>query len=375
MNSSSRDRQTVVPSSYWTLMCHTAVHSVRAPLLATLFTVLIVEHVFLFPFILPFYRGALGSAYADESSTVMSGLRYLLSERLVLHETSLEDCLLWVGVTMVIHSVMYVAINVFYALCDCDVLSSSSRKNNWLSWITRLLSFLQRWAGAYKIERPIHAVTCRPAFDTAMLLETIVGHIFVQPVFLVLIFTFVARFRRFDEPILAAKADHLSPLLISDFQHWSTIFVQFFWMQVVQDAGFYITHRAFHEFPALYQHHKLHHSFRATVSWAAEVQSPLEQINIFDQSAYCIIFSPSISLSVWCGWIVWRLWEAYEVHSGFDFSQSWLGKMGLLYGERARFHDLHHSRNTGNYGNPHLFDYIFGTYISGADCAKAAKKD
>ncbi|KNC82370.1 hypothetical protein SARC_05341 [Sphaeroforma arctica JP610] len=61
---------------------------------------------------------------------------------------------------------------------------------------------------------------------------------------------------------------------------------------------------------------------------------------------------------VYSVWIAWRMLETYEAHSGYCFSQSRLGQLGLLNGGHAAFHDYHHTINTGNYGGP-LFDGLF----------------
>lgn len=58
-------------------------------------------------------------------------------------------------------------------------------------------------------------------------------------------------------------------------------------------------------------------------------------------------------------WIILRLTQTYEVHSGFDFSDTLLAKVGLLAGG-ANFHDHHHTVNMGNFGALHT-DWLFGT--------------
>ena len=58
-------------------------------------------------------------------------------------------------------------------------------------------------------------------------------------------------------------------------------------------------------------------------------------------------------------WLLIRLFQTYEVHSGYSFHNTLLGKSGLLNGE-ASFHDHHHTMNLGNFGAEHM-DWLFGT--------------
>ena len=48
-------------------------------------------------------------------------------------------------------------------------------------------------------------------------------------------------------------------------------------------------------------------------------------------------------------WIVLRLTQTYEAHSGYDFSHTWLGFLGVTSNESAH-HDHHHTTNLGNFG-------------------------
>ena len=62
---------------------------------------------------------------------------------------------------------------------------------------------------------------------------------------------------------------------------------------------------------------------------------------------------------VLCVWVVLRLKQTYEVHSGYDFSGTWLASVGLLTPDHAH-HDHHHTANMGNFGNVYT-DWLFGT--------------
>ena len=62
-------------------------------------------------------------------------------------------------------------------------------------------------------------------------------------------------------------------------------------------------------------------------------------------------------------WLVLRLTQTYEVHSGYDFSESLVGKLGLTANESS-FHDHHHTYNVGNFGAEHT-DWLFGATTIG----------
>ena len=59
-------------------------------------------------------------------------------------------------------------------------------------------------------------------------------------------------------------------------------------------------------------------------------------------------------------WLLYRLEETYEGHSGYAFYNTFLHKIGLTHADAALFHDFHHSRNIGNYGMKEA-DVLFGT--------------
>lgn len=59
-------------------------------------------------------------------------------------------------------------------------------------------------------------------------------------------------------------------------------------------------------------------------------------------------------------WMVLRIADAYNGHSGYIFS--WAPLQLLPFCANDDFHDFHHSGNHGNYGSQFRFwDSIFGT--------------
>jgi sterol desaturase/sphingolipid hydroxylase (fatty acid hydroxylase superfamily) len=126
---------------------------------------------------------------------------------------------------------------------------------------------------------------------------------------------------------------------------------------------FYFIHRALHH-PLLYKHiHKKHHQYVGTVGFAAEHAHPVEDLlsNDLPVIGYCLFMR--LHPLIWAVYLLWRLEETYETHSGYCFEQSLGGRLGLMSGLQAEFHDFHHSNNTGNFGH-YLIDELFGTMDS-----------
>lgn len=146
---------------------------------------------------------------------------------------------------------------------------------------------------------------------------------------------------------------------------------------VCNEVGFYAAHATLHSNPTLYRlFHKKHHEYTGTISIAAEYATSLEKVlaNNLPSVAYfaiCMFAMPNDdprpfvqTAKVWVMMVTWlwaRLWETFESHSGYCFAGSLLGRLGLLHGKRARFHDFHHTHNTGNYGGCVFMDALFHT--------------
>ena len=105
--------------------------------------------------------------------------------------------------------------------------------------------------------------------------------------------------------------------------------------------------------------HKQHHAFRGSVGAAAEFANPVEVV-ISNQI-------PTVGLMLGVGahpllqsvWLILRLTQTYEVHSGYAFDDTWIGRLGITANGMA-FHDHHHTVNMGNFGAEHM-DWLFGT--------------
>ena len=134
--------------------------------------------------------------------------------------------------------------------------------------------------------------------------------------------------------------------------------------QLAECTLFFLSHRLLHTSFLYTRLHKVHHEFKGTVSVAAEHAHPVEQLL---GNYLPVLLAPAllqVSLPTWLTWLAWRLLATYERHSGFDFSATALGRLGLLHGDGARYHDHHHMVNKGNYGSGlDFFDVLCGTRV------------
>jgi len=142
--------------------------------------------------------------------------------------------------------------------------------------------------------------------------------------------------------------------------HW-TIFVRDFAVSIFfNDTLFYWAHRGLHH-KSIYKYiHKQHHMFKVNIGVAAEYAHPVEDViaNLIPTLFGCV-FMGSHAIVLW-SWLVLRLMETIDAHSGYDFSFSPFSLLPFQGG--ARRHDFHHSRNVGCYGSFMIFwDWICGT--------------
>lgn len=128
---------------------------------------------------------------------------------------------------------------------------------------------------------------------------------------------------------------------------------------VINDWGFYWSHRTAHAVPLYAFVHKQHHTYKGTIGFAAEFAGPIEQAlsNQLPTMGYAIASGghPLLQLV----WLAARLCQTYEGHSGYCFYGTWMYDWHLL-GDAAAYHDFHHTKNSGNFGATYL-DHFFGT--------------
>jgi len=176
--------------------------------------------------------------------------------------------------------------------------------------------------------------------------EAAVSHLIVSPVVAFGVYDFA---RYAGMPLTSASIQ----------QPWVVIGLTFMAAHSFNDWAFYWFHRTLHAKPLYARFHKQHHAFRGSIGAAAEFAGPLEQV-LANQI-------PTVGFTLLTGqhaliqsiWLVLRLTQTYEVHSGYHFGETWAGKLGLT-ANGASFHDHHHTENLGNFGAEHM-DWLFGT--------------
>ncbi|KAE8348433.1 fatty acid hydroxylase superfamily-domain-containing protein [Aspergillus coremiiformis] len=136
---------------------------------------------------------------------------------------------------------------------------------------------------------------------------------------------------------------------------------------VLEDTWHYFSHRALHWGPLYKAIHKIHHQYSAPFGMAAEYASPIEVMILGFGTVGCPI--------LWCAvtgdlhiftmyiWIVLRLFQAIDAHSGYEFP--WSLHHFLPFWAGADHHDLHHEKFVGNYSSSfRWWDYLLDTEYS-----------
>jgi len=137
----------------------------------------------------------------------------------------------------------------------------------------------------------------------------------------------------------------------------------------LEDLWHYTFHRAMHRFPVLYKNiHKLHHEFSAPFGLAAEYAHPIEILTLGFGSVVmpilaCKLLGLNLHLITMYTFIVLRLFQAVDAHSGYDFPWSLHHFFPIWAG--ADHHDFHHMNFIGCYSSSfRIWDYIFDSEAS-----------
>lgn len=128
---------------------------------------------------------------------------------------------------------------------------------------------------------------------------------------------------------------------------------------LMEDFVFYWIHRFLHT-PWLYKNvHVVHHKHSAPFGIAAEYAHPFEVVFLGFATFSGPFLVPPHLLTLYA-WLVVRMLQTVECHSGYDFPWS-LNRWFPLYGG-AEFHDHHHRIHSGNYSSTFIWvDALFGT--------------
>ncbi|GMH84800.1 hypothetical protein TL16_g10031 [Triparma laevis f. inornata] len=230
---------------------------------------------------------------------------------------------------------------VFFALLLSSAHTLPYTTNNFFYWLCDEF----KWFQGYKLERKEY-MKAKPALMTKMATEALIGQLVTGPIFAYLLYPAFVHFGMLD--------------LDAPLPTFASMFKTFVVGYTFNDVGFYFTHRLFHSKLLYKRFHKQHHEFVGTVSFSAEYADPVEIIiaNQIPTVGGVLFFAcHPLSVSVW---IMMRLQQTYEAHSGYCFENTLLAKVGILHPGSAVFHDHHHTSNMGNFGSFFL-DWAFGT--------------
>lgn len=137
------------------------------------------------------------------------------------------------------------------------------------------------------------------------------------------------------------------------FPAWTTMALQIGLFFVLEDAWHYWFHRLFHYGPFYKYIHKQHHRYAAPFGLAAEYAHPVEVMalgfgTVGFPMIYAYLFGNLHLFTVTC-WVVLRLLQAVDAHSGYEFP--WLLHHFVPFWAGADHHDLHHHYFIGNYAS------------------------
>jgi len=149
---------------------------------------------------------------------------------------------------------------------------------------------------------------------------------------------------------------------IDSFPTYKEIMGQIVFFMIIEDFSFYWLHRLLH-WKKIYPYiHKVHHEYNVTVSIASEYAHPLEFFlsNLIPSSLGPKILGSHVHFATYLMWLIMRLMETVDGHSGYEFS--WSPYRLLPLSGSSIYHNFHHSHNVGNYGSFFTYwDTLCGT--------------
>ncbi|ODQ66468.1 C-4 methyl sterol oxidase [Nadsonia fulvescens var. elongata DSM 6958] len=214
-----------------------------------------------------------------------------------------------------------------------------------LPWM--ILDLLPGIFGRWKIQ-PLKT----PSLKTQMecLKDVLVAHFLVEAI-----------------PILAFHplCQHLGISLDVPFPNWRPMVLQLATFFVFEDAWHFWFHRLLHSSSYLYKKvHKQHHKYAAPFGLTAEYAHPVEVAITGTGTVGAPIlwayFFGNIHMITIITWVVMRLLQAVDSHSGYEFP--WSLHHFIPFWAGAEHHDDHHRLFIGNYASSfRWWDYFLGT--------------
>jgi methylsterol monooxygenase len=180
--------------------------------------------------------------------------------------------------------------------------------------------------------------------------DVLIAHAFVEAL---PIFAFQPICNIFAIDYTADTFPELKPFLLQ--------IMAFFFME---DTWHYWFHRALHYGPLYKYIHKQHHKYAAPFGLTAEYAHPIEVAvtglgTVGSPLLWAYFFGNVHLITVIC-WVVLRLFQAVDSHSGYDFPWSLRHFLPIWAG--ADHHDDHHKYFVGNYASSFRhWDFLLGT--------------
>ncbi|KNC46718.1 C-4 sterol methyl oxidase [Thecamonas trahens ATCC 50062] len=186
----------------------------------------------------------------------------------------------------------------------------------------------------------------------ACIKSLLVGHLIVQPLQLFLLY-----------PVFVALGMSADP---ADMPSAAVAIAQLLACFVINETGFYWSHRWLHSEWLFKTVHARHHKFGSTIGIAAEYAHPFEQLvsNGLPTIGGPLLLGTHMSITFL--WLAIRIYLTVDNHCGFALPWSpahWGGAAKVNpFASHPLAHNFHHSHNSGCYGgNSFFWDWIMGT--------------
>lgn len=138
---------------------------------------------------------------------------------------------------------------------------------------------------------------------------------------------------------------------------WQTVI-----FMLVEDFFFYWSHRFLHWDKIYPYFHKIHHQYVYSVSIASEYAHPVDYVfsSVLPSNIGPLVLGKRVHLATFLLWVVLRVAETTDGHSGYEFS--WSPFRLLPMSGSSEYHHYHHVSFKGNYSSFFTYlDRIFGT--------------
>jgi sterol desaturase/sphingolipid hydroxylase (fatty acid hydroxylase superfamily) len=245
-----------------------------------------------------------------------------LSNKLAENGQTVDDMMMYIVGSNIIHVLLYVCVNSFFIACDV------------FGWFQYYRIPHKKWPSAQLLRKTI--------------IDAVIGFVVAAPIGMSIAFVYVTKhWKGFDsvEAMHAQWTDNKTPF-----------YTQIGWFVLAwfgNEIGLYLVHRLIHEDPFYRLIHRQHHIFlEDTISISAEYLNPIETVfgAFIPISMVLATNSKVVPISAWFSWFFIRLIETYDSHSAFDFRfDCFLYDIGILHGSAAH-HVFHHTANKGNFG-------------------------